>query len=126
MGTMAWAAGLVMISAMVYNPLTLARVDRAEEISSACPNMDVVILVGTQLKDDPDEAEGYCKRILTQHMHFEFGWAAGHASNKSAGISILLRKDTLARGTITEIQVPAKSSGLRGRFAAIRVRKGVD
>ena len=60
---MAWAAGLVMISAMVSNPLTLARVARAEEISSACPNMDIVILVGTQLRDDPDETEGYCKII---------------------------------------------------------------
>ena len=118
---MTWAAGL-MTSALLYNPLTLARVDRAEEISSSCPNMDVVILVGTQQRADLDEEEGYCKRRLSQHVHYEFGWESRMASNKSAGISIFLKHGTLARGTITEIQVPSKSSGLRGRLASIRVR----
>ena len=107
---------------LVYNPLTVTTGYRDTEISELTRNFDLVLLPGTQRRQNVQLVR-YTTYRFKAHEEISFGWSRGGHTNKSAGASILygrrLRQGHLAR--IFDDVVPAS---IAGRIAAARFVSG--
>ncbi|CAK0812178.1 unnamed protein product, partial [Prorocentrum cordatum] len=99
-----------------YNPLTLCRRLRAEEISQELERYDVVALQGTQLKWSG--GGDVSKQTLPNHDALHWGWGRGVHTNKACGVSILFKKG------FKVLKLLAPPPALRGRGGGARLRRG--
>ena len=104
---------------VVYNPLTLRSPYRANDISEAMPTADIVLLAGTQIREDCTDVGSVRKERLENHVALHWGYGRGRHTNKSTGVSVLLRSNWLGFDDIASISVAP--AALRGRAGTVRL-----
>ena len=95
------------LSAVVYNPLSL-QYERPTEISLAMPQVDVIMVPGTQIRATSG-VDYWLQRDLPNHVALHWGYGFGTFTNKSAGCSILIRKRRFALSNITRVVIAGNS-----------------
>ena len=81
---------------IVYNPLSLRHPWRAHDLSAEFQNYDIIALIGVQLPADREHPtaalRGPCD--LPHHWMVTWGYGRGRYTNKSASVSVLVRRRT--------------------------------
>ena len=104
-----------------WNPLSLSAVYRQTEISQALTNYSLVLLAGTQLRQD--DGSPITKTKMEEHLAVHSGWKkGGRFTNKSAGVSIWIGKD-VKETDIKQIETPPPELGGRGMMMRIKTQR---
>lgn len=100
--------------------MSLTRNFRAEEVSAATPNFDLLLLAGTQRRlADP---QVHVQKIRhNAHLELAFGWSRGRGTDRSAGTSMYLGRRFRESHIAATYAAPAD---VRGRGGALRLRAG--
>ena len=110
-----WNAGGLLfwvMRAVVWNPQhTLGW--RLEDISLHMWSIDAIILLGTTYKSDQPGAT--CVD-LPYHFAYQFGWAAGRYTNKSAGVTVLLKRKRFKKAHVSVYSPPSQNKGRGGHW----------
>ena len=102
-----------------FNVCSLVQPRRLEEIATFGKHYPVHALVGTRLRAQPDGAVR--RQTMSDHDYLHFGYGRGPYTNRSAGVSIGLRRRDLA--TRIHRVVPGPPAAL-GRAGLARVISG--
>ena len=106
---------------LFYNVLSLVQAARSDEISSVYGKAHVLMLAGTRLQRKRHDTE--CTVTVNHaHMVFNWGYAAGAFTNKSAGVQIRVRADLFRAQHIRRLW--ATKPCIQGRAGAVRLVSG--
>jgi len=97
-----------------YNPMDVLDT-RATDVAEALYNQDAMVLIGTKLRGRSVQDVG-CVAHRT-HNEFRFGWNYGKHTNRSTGVSVVLRKRRFPHGRVTKFVYPYRE--IMGRVGAI-------
>ena len=111
---------LPLLRVLLFNPKNLLG-ERAAYISSLTGNFDLACFPGTAIRASPFDQE-VTSRCLPRHHAYQWNWAPGRHTNKSAGLELWVgRRYKEEHVTRLYSGVPAS---IRGRVGAIRIRSG--
>ena len=113
-------ANMLLFATILYNPMSLVAAGRLIEIDKATKHAHIVCMPGTRLRCNGDYK---CNDVkLKHHIAYNFGYKPGAFTNKSAGVTVLLRKDWFKSKHLRAVTLPPVA--LAGRGGAIRVKSG--
>ena len=113
-------AWLLLMRIVVCNPLTAARPDRLEEISTVLWAADSVLLTGTASWRRKDEEVHGAE--TENHRWWVWGRDGGNRSSKAAGVMIGLRKATFRQQGVYKVYQGIHD--VRVRTGGLRIRNG--
>jgi len=109
-----------LLKALLYNPLSLCRSGRVEEISTLAAGYGIILCPGTQLRAvDVD----VCKSREYAHHTSQWGYGRGPYTNRSCGIHMFFK--TRRFKVEHQVRVPPVPKGCQGRLGACRLRSGM-
>ena len=109
-----------LLNVMGYNPMSCARRDRLEDLSTAGAKFDVMLLAGTGCKDTLEQ--GTHKQLLDGKIWVHSGWKEGRFTNKSCGVAVGLRRSRFEERHIRWCK--EAEGALKGRGLCLRLKAG--
>ena len=98
---------------VAWNPLSLARPGRLEDILHESKGVDALVMTGAQSKE---RGGGPTKAASSDHWGVQFGWGKGGFTNKACGVDIYLKKRRWRQINLAKvIEPPRLLTGKEGR-----------
>ena len=107
---------MVSMLTVLYNPLSMARARRLQDVLEELKHVHICAFPGTQLRKTSSPDPYICIEI-NEHIVVSWGYAASPFTNKSAGCAIAFAKSRFHISNITRIMSPPRV--LQGRAGAI-------